>query len=74
MLKGSHKIGRISHDNKETGEETADMERILELKKRHLSVYIEANRGGCFIFSCQSFALLRYEQIKLFKKNFNCLF
>ena len=44
------KIGRISQDNKETGEETADMERILELKKRHLSVYIEANRGEFLFF------------------------
>ena len=50
VLKGSHKVGRISHDNRETGEETADMERILELEKRHEKVFIEANKGDVLFF------------------------
>ena len=50
VLKGSHKVGRISHDNQETGQETTDMERILELEKRHESVFIEANKGDALFF------------------------
>ena len=50
VLQGSHKVGRISHDNRETGEETADMERILELEKRHESIFIEADKGDVLFF------------------------
>ena len=50
VLKGSHMAGRINHDNKETGEETADTERILELEKRHEKVYIEADKGDVLFF------------------------
>jgi ectoine hydroxylase len=50
VLQGSHKVGRISHDNRKTGEETADIERILELEKRHETVYIEADRGDTLFF------------------------
>jgi ectoine hydroxylase-related dioxygenase (phytanoyl-CoA dioxygenase family) len=50
VLKGSHKVGRISHDNHATGQETADMERILELEKRHESIFIEASKGDALFF------------------------
>ena len=50
VLRGSHKVGRISHDNRETGEETADMERIVELEKRHESIFIEADKGDVLFF------------------------
>ena len=50
VLRGSHKAGRISHDNRETGEETADIERIAELEKRHESIFIEADKGDVLFF------------------------
>ena len=45
VLKGSHKVGRIGHGVSDTPEQTADMERIAELEKRHESVYITAEPG-----------------------------
>tara|TARA_B110000116_G_scaffold126492_1_gene109626 strand:- start:339 stop:626 length:288 start_codon:yes stop_codon:yes gene_type:complete len=32
VLKGSHAVGRINHENRKTGEETADIESIYELE------------------------------------------
>jgi len=50
VLKGSHKVGRIGHGVYDTPEQTADMERIAELEKRHESVYITAEPGDVLFF------------------------
>ena len=50
ILTGSHKIGRIDHGMSDTPEQTADMERIRELEKRHQSAYIEAEPGDALFF------------------------
>ena len=50
ILKGSHKVGRIGHGVSDTPEQTADIERIGELEKRHESVYIEADPGDALFF------------------------
>ena len=50
VLKGSHKVGRIGHGVSDTPEQTADMERITELEKRHESVYITAEPGDVLFF------------------------
>ena len=50
VLKGSHKVGRIGHGMSNTSEQTADMERITELKKRHKSIYIIAEPGDALFF------------------------
>ena len=50
VLKGSHKVGRIGHGISDTPEQTADMERIAELEKRHESVYITAEPGDALFF------------------------
>ncbi len=50
VLKGSHKVGRIEHGVSDTPEQTADMERITELEKRHESVYITAEPGDVLFF------------------------
>ena len=50
VLKGSHRVGRISHERSDTPEQTADNERIRELEKRHESVYIEAEPGDALFF------------------------
>ena len=50
VLKGSHKVGRIGHGISDTPEQTADMERITELEKRHESVYITAEPGDALFF------------------------
>ena len=50
ILKGSHKVGRIGHGVSDTPEQTADMERIAELEKRHESVYITAEPGDVLFF------------------------
>ena len=50
VLKGSHKVVRIGHGVSDTPEQTADMERITELEKRHESVYITAEPGDVLFF------------------------
>ena len=50
VLKGSHKVGRIGHGLSDTPEQTADMERITELEKRHACVYITAEPGDALFF------------------------
>ena len=50
VLKGSHKVGRIGHRVSDTSEQTADMERIGELEKRHESVYVTAEPGDVLFF------------------------
>ena len=50
VLKGSHKVGRIGHGISDTPEQTADMERIVELEKRHECVYITAEPGDALFF------------------------
>ena len=50
VLKGSHKVGRIGHGVSDTPEQTADMERITELEKRHESAYITAEPGDVLFF------------------------
>ena len=50
VLKGSHKVGRIGHGVSNTPEQTADLERITELEKRHESVYITAEPGDALFF------------------------
>ena len=51
VLKSSHKVGRIGHDvSIDTPEQTADMERISELEKRHETVYITAEPGDVLFF------------------------
>ena len=50
VLKGSHKVGRIGHGISDTPEQTADMERIDELEKRHECVHIIANPGDVLFF------------------------
>ena len=52
LLKGSHKVGRISHDiSEDKPEQTADMERIRQLEKRHECIYIYAEPGDALFFS-----------------------
>ncbi|MBT5771726.1 MAG: phytanoyl-CoA dioxygenase family protein [Flavobacteriaceae bacterium] len=50
VLKGSHRVGRIGHGISDTPEQTADMERINELEKRHECVYITADPGDALFF------------------------
>jgi ectoine hydroxylase-related dioxygenase (phytanoyl-CoA dioxygenase family) len=50
VLKGSHKVGRIGHGISDTPEQTADMERIFELEKRHECIYITAEPGDALFF------------------------
>jgi ectoine hydroxylase len=50
VLKGSHKVGRIGHGVSDTPEQTADMDRVRELEKRHESNFIEAEPGDAFFF------------------------
>ena len=50
VLKGTHKVGRIGHGVSDTPEQTADMERIAELEKRHETVFIEAKKGDTLFF------------------------
>ena len=50
VLKGSHKVGRIGHGISDTPEQTADMERIVELEKRHECIYITAEPGDTLFF------------------------
>ena len=50
VLKGSHRVGRISHGVSDTPEQTADLDRIHELEKRHECVHIEANAGDALFF------------------------
>ena len=50
VLKGSHKVGRIGHGVSDTPEQTADMQRITELEKRHENVYITAEPGDVLFF------------------------
>jgi ectoine hydroxylase len=51
VLKSSHKVGRIGHDvSMDAPEQTADMERISELEKRHETVYITAEPGDVLFF------------------------
>ena len=50
VLKGSHKVGRIGHGISDTPEQTADMERIAELEKRHECIYITAEPGDTLFF------------------------
>ena len=50
VLQGSHKVGRIGHGVSDTPEQTADMERITELEKRHECVYITAEPGDALFF------------------------
>ncbi len=50
VLKGSHKVGRIGHGISDTPEQTADMERIIELEKRHKCIYITAEPGDTLFF------------------------
>ena len=45
VLKGSQKVGRIGHGVSDTPEQTADLDRIRELEKRHECIYIEADPG-----------------------------
>ena len=40
VLKGSQKVGRIGHGTSDTPEQTADLDRIRELEKRHECIYI----------------------------------
>ena len=50
VLKGSQKVGRIGHGVSDTPEQTADLDRIRELEKRHECVHIEANPGDALFF------------------------
>ena len=50
VLQGSHEVGRIGHGVSDTPEQTADMERITELEKRHECVYITAEPGDALFF------------------------
>ena len=50
VLKGSQKVGRIGHGVSDTPEQTADLDRIHELEKRHECVHIEANAGDALFF------------------------
>ena len=51
LLKGSHKVGRISHDiSEDKPEQTADMERISQLEKRHECIYVSAEPGDALFF------------------------
>ena len=50
VLKGSQKVGRIGHGTSDTPEQTADLDRLRELEKRHECVYIEANPGDALFF------------------------
>ena len=50
VLKGSQKVGRIGHGVSDTPEQTADLDRIRELEKRHECIYIEADPGDALFF------------------------
>ena len=50
VLKGSHKAGRIGHGISDTPEQTADLDRIAELEKRHECVHITADPGDALFF------------------------
>ena len=51
LLKGSHKVGRISHGiSADKPEQTADMERISQLEKRHECIYVSAEPGDALFF------------------------
>jgi len=50
VLKGTHKVGRIDHNISDTPEQTANIERITELEKRHKTVFIEAQKGDALFF------------------------
>ena len=50
VLKGSQKVGRIGHGVSDTPEQTADLDRIRELEKRHECVYITADPGDALFF------------------------
>ena len=50
VLKGSHRVGRIDHGVSDTPEQTANIERVKELEKRHESIYIEAEPGDALFF------------------------
>ena len=52
VLKGTHKVGRISHDSISETDEQADLERIALLEKRHETVYITAEPGDALFFHC----------------------
>ena len=52
VLKGTHKVGRISHDSISETDEQADLERIALLEKRHETVYITAEPGDVLFFHC----------------------
>ena len=51
VLKGSHMVGRIDHGvSADMPEQSADLDRIAELEKRHECVYIEAEPGDALFF------------------------
>ena len=50
VLKGSQKVGRIGHGVSDTAEQTADLDRIRELEKRHECIYVEADPGDALFF------------------------
>ena len=51
VLKGSHMVGRIDHVvSADMPEQSADLDRIAELEKRHECVYIEAEPGDALFF------------------------
>ena len=52
VLKGTHKVGRISHDSVSETDQQADLERIALLEKRHETVYITAEPGDALFFHC----------------------
>ena len=52
VLKGTHKVGRISHESISETDEQADLERIALLEKRHETVYIIAEPGDALFFHC----------------------
>ena len=52
VLKGTHKVGRISHDSVSETDQQADLERIALLEKRHETVYIIAEPGDALFFHC----------------------
>ena len=52
VLKGTHKVGRISHDSISETDEQADLERIALLEKRHETIYITAEPGDVLFFHC----------------------
>ena len=51
LLKGSHKVGRISHRiSEDKPEQTADIERIRQLEKRHECISVYAEPGDALFF------------------------